>query len=144
MNEWFECKISYEREIEGGKFAKISEGYLVDAVNFIEAETRLYEKMKNVIDGEFKVETVKREKVYEIFRGEYGDTWFKCKVEFVTIDETSGKEKKTKAVIYLQNEKFENVAKELNDKMANSMSDYDILSINKTNLIDVFEYEIKQ
>lgn len=144
MNEWFECKISYEREIEGGKFAKISEGYLVDAVNFIEAETRLYEKMKNVIDGEFKVETVKREKVYEIFRGEHGDTWFKCKVEFVTIDETSGKEKKTKAVIYLQNEKFENVAKELNDKMANSMSDYDILSINKTNLIDVFEYEIKQ
>ena len=142
MNEWFECKISFEKEIEGGKSTKISESYLVDAISFIEAETRLMEKMQSQITGDFKVETVKREKVYELFRTEIGDIYFKCKVEFVIVDETSGKEKKTKAVVYLQSSKFDNVVKELNENMKDSMCDYDIISITRTNILDVFEYGV--
>lgn len=141
MNEWFECKISYEKEIEGGKSTKISENYLVDAVSFIEAETRLMDKMGSFINGEFKVETVKRDKVYELFRAKEGDIWFKCKLEFITLDETSGKEKKTKVSVYLQSTKIDDVVKQLNENMKDTMCDYDIISIIRTNILNVFNYE---
>lgn len=140
MTEWFECKVSYEKETEDGKSVKIKEEYLVDAVNFIEAETRLTEEVSKFITGDFKVETVKREKVYEIFKSEGGDVWFKCKVEFIIVDENSGKEKKTKATIYLQSTAIENVVKELNDNMHDTMCDYSIISFTKTNILDIFEY----
>lgn len=142
MTEWFECKVSYTTEDGNGKSTKVSENYLVDAINFIEAETRLVEKVREFIPGEFKVEAVKREKVYEIFRSEKeeGETWFKNKIEFITLDEKSGKEKKTAATVYLQTTEIGNVVKELNQYMKDTMSDYSILSITKTKILDVFEY----
>lgn len=141
MTEWFECKVSYTTEDENGKSSKVAENYLVDATSFIEAETRLVEKVSEFIPGEFKVEAVKREKVYEIFRSEEeGDTWFKNKVEFITLDEKSGKEKKTAATIFLQSSGIENVVKELNTNMKDSMCDYSILSVTRTKILDVFEY----
>ena len=46
MYTWFECKIKYEKEIGEGKTAKQSEVYLVDALNFTEAEKRIIKEMK--------------------------------------------------------------------------------------------------
>lgn len=140
MTEWFECKVSYEKEAEDGKMVKVKEDYLVDAMSFIEAETRLTEKVSEIISGEFSVEALKREKVYEIFKCSEDDgVWFKNKVEFVTVND-NGKEKKTKATIFLQTSNIKKVASELTDKLLGTMMDYSIISINKTNILEVFEY----
>ncbi len=40
MYNWFECKVKYEKEIGEGKVAKQAESYLVDALNFTEAEKK--------------------------------------------------------------------------------------------------------
>ena len=34
---WFECKVSYEKAMEGGMQKKVTEPYLVDAMSFTEA-----------------------------------------------------------------------------------------------------------
>lgn len=138
MKEWFECKVSYEKETEDGKMVKVKEDYLVDAMSFIEAETRLTEKVSEIIVGDFSVEALKREKVFEIIKSDSGD-WFKNKVEFISVSE-NGKEKKTKAIIYLQTTDIKKVASELSNKLSDSMMDYSILSINKTSILEVFEY----
>jgi hypothetical protein len=138
MKEWFECKVSYEKETEDGKMVKVKEDYLVDAMSFIEAETRLTEKVSEIIVGDFSVEALKREKVFEIIKSDSGD-WFKNKVEFISVNE-NGKEKKTKAIIYLQTTDIKKVASELSNKLSDSMMDYSILSINKTSILEVFEY----
>jgi hypothetical protein len=143
MTDWFECKVSYEAEDGNGKTSKKTESYLVDGVSFTEAEARITEKVAEFIPGEFKVEAVKREKIYEIFRNEGSEVWFKFKIEFVTIDEKSAKEKKTNVIVYLQSSKIEDVVKELNAKMTDSMTDYAIINIAKTKILDVFEYENK-
>ena len=43
-NEWFECKIKYERTMENGMVKKVTEPYLVEAINFTEAERRIIEE----------------------------------------------------------------------------------------------------
>ena len=41
MSQWFECKVKYDRMMENGVLKTVSEPYLVDALSFTEAESRL-------------------------------------------------------------------------------------------------------
>ena len=43
MNVWYECRIRYQKTAESGKEKKVSEAYLVDALSFTEAESRIIE-----------------------------------------------------------------------------------------------------
>ena len=43
---WFECKVSYEKAMEGGMQKKVTEPYLVDAMSFTEAEARIIEEIR--------------------------------------------------------------------------------------------------
>ena len=43
MHTWFECKIRYEKVMENGMSKKVTEPYLVDALSFTEAESRIIE-----------------------------------------------------------------------------------------------------
>ena len=67
MQNWFETGIKYEKTAEEGKVVKVNEKYLVDALSFTEAETRINEEMKPFISGEFVVSTIRRARTNEIF-----------------------------------------------------------------------------
>ena len=95
MATWFECKVKYDKMTEDGSQKTVTEPYLVDALSFTEAEARITEEITPFISGEFKVTAVKRTNTAEIFWKEGGDKWYKVKVNFCTIDEKTGKEKKT-------------------------------------------------
>lgn len=73
MNSWFECKVKYDKEIEGGLQKSVSEPYMVDALSFTEAESRILEEMRPFISGEFTVANIKRVKISELFFDESGD-----------------------------------------------------------------------
>ena len=53
---WFIVKIRYEKTGEDGLQKKVTEIYVVDAVSFGEAETRITEYMAAYINGEFEVQ----------------------------------------------------------------------------------------
>ena len=36
MNEWFECKVRYEKTLENGLVKKVTEPYLVDALSLLD------------------------------------------------------------------------------------------------------------
>ncbi|MGN1260749.1 MAG: DUF4494 domain-containing protein, partial [Alloprevotella sp.] len=97
MNEWFECKVKYEKTMDDGKVKKVNEPYLVDAISFTEAEKRIIEEIKPFMTGEFQVSDIKRARYAELFETaeESADRWFKAKLTFITLDEKSGAEKKT-------------------------------------------------
>ena len=97
MNEWFECKVKYERTMDDGKVKKVNEPYLVDALSFTEAEERIIEERKHYMSGEFQVSDIKRARYAELFEtdDESADRWFKVKLTFITLDEKTGAEKKT-------------------------------------------------
>ena len=64
---WFECKIRYETVMEDGLQKKVNENYVVDALSFSEAETRITEEMSAYISGEFEVADIKKAAYKEIF-----------------------------------------------------------------------------
>ncbi len=143
MNEWFECKIKYEKTLENGAVKKVSEPYLVDAISFTEAERRIVEEIKPFMMGEFQVSDIKRVNYAELFETpeDSADKWYKCKLVFITMDEKSGVEKKTSQNVLVQASDLRNAVKRLDEGMKGSMMDYSIANVAETALMDVFRYK---
>lgn len=140
MHTWFETKISYEKEIEGGMMKKVTEPYLVDALSFTEAEARIIKEMTPYMSGEFTVANIKRANYSEIFTDESGDRWYKAKVVFITIDEKSGAEKKSSTNMLVQAADIRQALANLDKGMSTSMADYEVASITETMLMDIFPF----
>lgn len=138
MALWFEYKVRYDKMQENGMVKKINEPYLVDALTFTEAEARIVEEMKPFISGEYSISSEKKTKISEIFFNEGGDRYYLVKVNFITLDEKSGAEKKTATLILVQASDFEDALKNFLEGMKGTMGDFEIASIVETPLMDVF------
>lgn len=145
MNDWFECKVRYEKTLENGMIKKVTEPYLVDALSFTEAERRFLEEIKPFMSGEFEVSDIKRAKFAEMFEttDSDADRWFKAKVAFITLDEKSGAEKKTNQNMLVQASDLRDAVKRLDKGMEGSMVDYEIISVAETPIMDVFHYQVR-
>lgn len=143
MHNWFECKIRYEKTLENGMNKKVTEPYLVDALSFTEAESRIIEEMTPFISGEFTVSDIKRANYSELFSSdeEAADRWFKCKLYFITLDEKSGAEKKTATQVLVQAANLRDAVKKLDKGMEGTMADYSIASVTETAIMDVYPYK---
>lgn len=139
---WFLCKIRYEKTMEDGLQKKVTETYVVDAMSFTEAEARIMEEMSSYISGEFEVHEIDRAVYKEIFFSDEdtADKWYKSKVQFITIDEKTEKEKKANVYYLVQGSSLENARKNIDEVMGGTMIDYVISSVSETTIIDVFEY----
>ena len=144
MNNWYECKVKYEKTLETGTQKKVTEAYLVDAMSFTEAEKRIIEEMTPYIVGEFEVAAVKKARISELFIDPEGDKWYRAKVMFITIDEKTGVEKKAASNMLVQASDFQRAVKNLEDGMKGTMSDWEINTISETLLMDVFGMQVKE
>lgn len=140
MHNWFECKVKFEKTAEEGKIVKVSESYLVDALSFTEAEERIIEEMKPFISGEFSVANIKRVKINEMFFHDDGDKWYRFKVNYITLDEEKGVEKKVPVVMMVQASEIGQALSRLHEGMKGSMADYEVVIIAETLIMDVFKY----
>lgn len=140
MYNWFEVKASYEKIMENGMQKKVTEPYLVDALSHAEAEARAIEELKPYISGEFTIASVRRAKISELFGNDNGDRWFKAKVNFITLDEKSGTEKKTATTMYAQACDIEEALTVVRKGMEGTMADYTITGLNETPIMDVFPF----
>lgn len=142
MAIWFECKVRYERMAENGVVKKVNEPYLVDALTFTEAEARIIEKITPYISGDFSISAVKKTKVSEIFFDDRGDRFYMVKVNFISLDDKTGAEKKSSNFILVQASDFPEALKKFEEGMKGTMADYEIFSITETPLMDVFPFEL--
>lgn len=145
MALWFEVAVRFDKMQQDGSVRKTTERYLVDALTFSDSEARTIEKVTPYISGEFSVSATKKTKISEIFYDEsdYADKWWLVKVNFITLDEKSGKEKKSMTQILVQAGDFENALSRFQDGMEGTMADYRIASISETAYMDVYPYELK-
>lgn len=140
MANWFECKVRYEKMLENGMQKKVTEPYIVDALSFTEAEARIIEELKPFISGEFVIADIKRANLSELFFFEEGDRYYKAKIQFITIDEKSGSEKKTNVHMLAQASDIDQALKVIKKGMEGTMSDYVVASLGETTIMDVFPY----
>ena len=142
---WFEAKVRYDKTMEDGCLKKVTETYVIDALSFGEAEKRILEEMTSYVSGEVEVCALKIAPYKEIFFADNNmdDKWYVAKLAFITIDEKTDKEKKTR-VCYLVNAGNINAAvKNIEEQMAGTMIDYDTFNVSETQILDVFEYKPK-
>ena len=129
--------------MEDGLQKKVTETYTIDALSFTEAEQRIMEEMSAYISGEFDIKDIKIAPYQEIFFSDEdsADRWYKTKLQFITIDEKTEKEKRSN-VNYLVNAGTLNGAvRNIDEVMGGTMIDYVIASVSETTLMDVFEYK---
>ena len=125
---WFECKIAYEKVMEDGLQKKVKENYVVDALS-----------------GEFTIEDIKIASYKEIFfsEEEMADKWYKAKLQFITIDEKTEKEKRSNVNYLVQAGTLKGAVNNIESVMGTTMIDYVIATVAETTLMDVFEYAKK-
>ena len=143
---WFICKIRYEKAMEDGLQKKVTEQYVVNAMSFTEAEARITEEMSSYISGEFEVVEIDRCVFGEIFFSDedMADTWYKSKLQFITIDEKTEREKRSNIYYLVQGSSLESARKNIDEVMNGTMIDYVISSVSETKIEDVFEYTAKK
>lgn len=128
--------------MENGVVKKVTEPYLVDALSFTEAESRIIEEQTPFISGDFSVSAVKRTKISEIFWDDSADKWYLVKVAFVTIDEKTAVEKKTSTLILTAGNDLKDAYDNFMAGMEGTMADFEIQSIAETPLMDVYKAKL--
>lgn len=139
---WFECKVRYDKMLETGVIKKVTEAFLVDALSFTEAESRIIEEQTPYISGDFSVSAVKRTKISEIFRDDTADRWYLAKVAFITIDEKTAAEKRTVSQILVAGSDFDSAYNNFREGMKGTLADFDLVSLTETPLMDVYGMKV--
>lgn len=143
MALWFECKIRYDRMLENGAVKRVNEPYIVDALSFTEAESRIIEEMKPFISGDFTISAVKKTKISEIFFDESGDKYYMVKYNIITLDEKTGAEKRSAVNTLVQASDFDSSLANFRESMKGTIADYEIASISETQIMDVFPLDLE-
>lgn len=143
---WFDVAIRYSKPLEDGTDKMVTERYGVDAQSFTEAESRIIGEMGTNITGEFKITSESQANYNEVvFSNDSEDEyWFKCKLQFITINESNGKEKYSNINYLVQAKSVAKALDNITEMMRGTMTDYKVVSISTTKLIDVFEYKPKE
>lgn len=140
VSKFYEVKVQYQKMQEDGKEKKVAEQYVVEALSFTEAESRITEEMTTYISGEFDIVSEKIAAYSEVILSDKSDDdkWFVSKVAFITLDERTAKEKKQTFRYLVQAETSELALEYTKEMFSHGMSDYSIDSVQDTPTLDVF------
>lgn len=143
MQTWYECKVKYLKIDQGGHESKVNDNYLLDAVSFTDAETRIFEQMNEITRGEFQVLNIKKSNISEVINNEEGEWYYKAKISLVTIDEDAGKEKKVNQYILVMADDLDHSLKRLHEGLSYMLVPYVVTSIALCNIAEVFPYDLE-
>lgn len=138
---WFETKVRYDKTMEDGREKKVTEVFVVDALSFTEAETKITEELSAYTSGETFIKAITRAPYSEVLFSDDSkdDKWYRVKLAFITLDERTEKEKKTLITYLFQAANIDKTRSYIKEFMSNSMTDYDVHSISETQILDIFE-----
>lgn len=137
---WYECKVKYRKTHETGEQKITTEAYLLDAVSYTEAETRINQEMAAYTSEEFLITNIKVANLSEVHPFENSDRWFKSKVALIAFDEESGKERKTNIYMLVQANDVKEAFDNTNEMMKGTTGDFTIPAISESPIMDVFPY----
>ena len=160
----YEVKILLDRTMENGMTKKVAEQYIVaECLSLSESEARAIEYIQPYDTGEYEVTSSRVAPYCEIVYDKFGlvsqvdgeaqkllgqnrnastdpDRWYRVKVSLITLDERSGREKRTVQNL-LVNACSVNAAHDLTvEHLKGCMSDYEIGNVDETKIIDVIPF----
>lgn len=140
MKTWFICKVKYQKEDENGSIKNVTEAYLVDAVSFTEAETRIYEELGSVIRGDFYVTNISKSNIVDVFHYEDIDIWHKCKITYTVTDGDSGKEKKIANYMLVSAHDVREAYDRIFESLNNMLVTFRVPQVVESPIVEIFPY----
>lgn len=140
MQTWYECKVNYLKIDQGGFERKVTDNYLVDAVSFTDAESRITSIIKELTRGDFRIKNIKPSNITDIINSKEGEWWFKVKIVYVSIDEEQGKEKKVTNYCLVSANDIDDASKQLHIGLEYMLVPWESKSISLSTIADVFPY----
>lgn len=139
---WFEAKVKYVKVSEDGREKKVNESYLLDALSYTEAESRIMHEMESLIKGEYYISGLKKSNITELVlsEDENDDRWYKAKVAIIDADEVSGKEKSSSQYYLIAAANINRALENLEKSLSTFVVPYEITGIADTSFMDVFPY----
>lgn len=141
---YYETKVSYTKEVGDGKMSKAKEVFLVQALSYADAESRIIETVSHYShDGLPEVE-IKKVRYVDVFTSDNpnADKWYKAKVVFVMLDGEGDnlKEKKVSQLFLVNAWDIKSALASLEKNLAGGMSDYTIHTVSETLILDYFNF----
>lgn len=141
---YYECTVKYDKMTEDGMIKKTSETYCVEADTFAGAEKRIIDETSVFSQGEFEVKKIALAAYREVFMNDEAGAdalFFKVKLQFIIIDEVTGKEKKTAQNYLVFAKDFNDSLKIIQEVMSSSMMDYVTAQITQSKVLEFFGKE---
>lgn len=140
-DSWFLTTITCQKVMEDGVNKKVKELYALPALSFTEAEAGITDEMKYC--DELHVADISKAPFGEIIftDNEAADHYYKVKANFITLDEKTGKKKKSPVLYLVQAASTKDAQRNFDEVMSGTMIDYVVESVIETKIIDVFTKE---
>lgn len=142
MNAFFEVSIRCSEITEEGKVKKHRKKYLLDSVSVSEAEARIIEELKEMIQGDFCIEAIKKSNITELVdsNDDNDDKWFKAKVAIIDADSISGREKRSNQYFLVAGSDVDKSLENLQKALSTYVVPFEIVQVGDSNIMDVFPY----
>lgn len=139
--KFFICKVEIET-YEEGLAKKVTNQYAVDAISFGEAEQRITEHLSPYCDGEMDIKDIKIANFGEVYftDDDADEKFFTAKLDFITVDERSGKEKRLPKYFLYQSSSLDEAVKAVNESMKGTLIDFDKTEVKDSKIVEVIEY----
>lgn len=140
MNNWFLVKVKYTKQLENGTFKRVSELYLLAAMSFTDAQTRIYEELGNLIKGEFSVLAIKKEEIHDIFAYDDADVWYLVKITYESEANDDEKRKKVTQKFLVSAHSVKDAHDRIKESLSTLMVDFQIPSVVKSSIVEIFPH----
>lgn len=141
MNNWFTAKVRYTKQMEDSTFKRISEPYLVSALTFSDAETRIYDELGSSIRGEFKITGCTPTNYDDVVTLTDVDYFFEAKVRMNVADMDATKPKMVTKKILVSGADISDAFDNLKEVVDKYVTDVEVIGISKTQIVDIFPFK---
>jgi len=140
---WFLAKVRYFKENDEGLLKSITEQYLVDATSHSEGESIIYDKVGDMVRGDFQLKRLTPLDISEVFKYEDFDLWYSVKLNYYVAEE-SGKEKKIVQTMLVTAKDCKEAYDRIQESLSNMLVSFRITDIKESAILEVYPYERKE
>ena len=139
-SKWYECKASYDRVADDGKIVRVTDSIVLEAGSFSEAEGIVMENMAGYAENlEVVAMKICKFKTVCINDCPEGDrSFFSVKVEFIALDEKTGKERRTAETLLIESEDLDDAVDRVKEAIV-TMADYKKAQVTETRISEIIE-----
>ena len=142
MSKFFLSSVKYDKMNENGVVKKVTEQYLLDAISYTEAEARTNDELTPFISGDFEIASIIKPRISELidYQSDEGK-FYKATAAFIRLDEKTGMEKLSKVNYLVRANDFDSALSKFKEFMKPTMSDWTLLSLVETAIVDFYPYK---